>query len=77
MSLVPGVRAIVRTPIQLFREAEVNEFKMALGVNEYIFGLQVSICDSLLLVQELEYQAYFGRIEASSGLLKASIPSEI
>lgn len=77
MSLVSDTRAIGRTPVQLFREAKVDEFEVALGVNEDVLGLQVSICDPLLLVQELEYQTYFGGIEASRGLLKASISSEI
>ena len=45
---------------------------MTLGIDEYVLGLQVAVCDTFLLVQELKYQDDFGGIELGGGLVEAS-----
>lgn len=36
---------------------------MSLGVDEDILGLQIAVCDALVLMQELEYKNDFGGVE--------------
>jgi hypothetical protein len=43
----------MHTVLHFLREPKVDQLKVALGVDENVLRLQVSICDALGLVQEL------------------------
>jgi hypothetical protein len=44
---------IERTILYFLSKAKVNQLKVAFGVYEYVLGLEISICDSFSLVEEL------------------------
>jgi hypothetical protein len=50
---------------------------VSLSVDQNVLGLQIPICDTLPLVQELQYQDDLGSVELGSGLVEASRSSEV
>ena len=43
---------------------------MAVGINEYILRLQVTVRDTFFVVQKFKDETDFGRVEASGGFLE-------
>ena len=60
------------TILDLLGEAEVDQFEMPVRIYEDILRLQVSVCHSLLFVQELQDQHNLGSIELTCWLIEAS-----
>jgi hypothetical protein len=73
-------RCFPATPLTVFNllcESEIDEFQVPLGVYQNVLGLQVPVCDALLLVQKFEYQDNLGGVELGRGLVEASRSSEV
>lgn len=51
------------TVLDLLRKAKIDEFQMSFSINEYVLRLQISVRDTLGLMQILQYQHDFGSIE--------------
>lgn len=49
---------------------EIYKLQVALRVNEDVFGLHVSVCNSSMIVQKLKYENNFRGVEASGVFLK-------
>lgn len=43
---------VQRTILHLLGETEIDQLKMTLGVDQNVLWLQVTVCDTLALVQE-------------------------
>jgi hypothetical protein len=63
--------------LDLFREAEVDEFQVALGIYEYVLGLEIAVCDTHLLVEELEDEDYFCGVEFGGCFVEAAGAAEV
>lgn len=50
---------------------------MPLRINEYVLRLQVAVCDSFNLVQELKHKRDLGRVELGNRLLELGRPSQV
>lgn len=50
---------------------------MALGIYEDVFGLQVSVSNTFLFVEELQNQHYFGGVELRGRLVKPACSAQI
>jgi hypothetical protein len=51
------------TVFNLLGESEVNQLKVSLRIDQNVLWLQVPVCDTLSLMQELEYQHNFSGIK--------------
>jgi len=65
------------TVFHLLCESKVNQLKVPLGVDQNVLGLQIPVCNTLSLMQKLQYQDDLGGVELGRGLVEASRSSEV
>lgn len=68
---------VMLTILDLFRKPKVNQLQVPLCVDQDILWLEITVCHTLLLVQELEDQHYFCSVELRSRLVEATRSSEV
>lgn len=66
-----------RTCFDLLCETEIHQLYMALGIDEEILGLHVSVRNALDIVQEFQYQDNLCGIEPSSVQVESACVSQI
>lgn len=65
------------TIIDFLCKAEIYQFQMALGIYEDVFGLQVSVSNTFLFVEELQNQHYFGGVKLRGRLVEPACSAQI
>ena len=62
---------------QLLCKPKVYQFEMAVGIDEHVLGLHISVGNVLVLVKELEDEDHFRNIEACGFLVEPCCASEV
>jgi hypothetical protein len=68
---------IALTTLNPLREAEINQLKMPVSVNEYVFWLQISVRNPFSLMQIFQDDNDLSGIELRGGFIEPSCPSKI
>ena len=56
-------REIVRTVLDLLCKAKVHKLQVSFCIDQNILGFEIAVCDTLVVVQELEDEDDFGGVE--------------
>jgi hypothetical protein len=65
------------TTLDPLREAKINQLKVPVRVNEYVFWLQISVRNPFSLMQVLQDDNDLGGVELRGGFIEPSCSSKI
>lgn len=74
---ITAIVSVKPTVLNFLCKSKVNQFQVPLGVDEYVFRLQVPICNSLFLVQEFKYENDLSGVELGRGFIETARSSEV